>query len=308
MRIRLRTQSTEELFRVRENAIDEARTRANNLALYLARARARDFRDNHDYVRARVLARARDLARNLARDLARDPVLARNRDPYFDRPPVLPRDPARARTLAHDLARARDLARNQERFHSIGRSHGIVRSRDLGRATKEAQRIMSCLDTAAQLDAKLQVQRTSRIAGLLIELNVLLLPCQHRTRYRREFQAELRNLSDAEADRRSRVMYAVRQLSHVWALRASLLAPGEPRIFRSYRLACWILRSEWRTWGLLGPLMALAAVNVFLQQGWGSIFWALPGVVTFYASVEWLRKRWGVSVKRRSQTGSSSSE
>ncbi|MEO3861968.1 hypothetical protein [Acrocarpospora sp. B8E8] len=36
-----------------------------------------------------------------------------------------------------------------------------------------------------------------------------------------------------------------------------------------------------------------------LQQGWGSAFFTLPGVVAFYAGVEWLRHRWGVEVARR---------
>lgn len=54
------------------------------------------------------------------------------------------------------------------------------------------------------------------------------------------------------------------------------------------------MASEWRTWGLLGPLLGAAAVNVHLSQGWGSAFFTLPSIAAFYAGVEWLRKRWNI--------------
>ncbi len=64
------------------------------------------------------------------------------------------------------------------------------------------------------------------------------------------------------------------------------------------RPMCWVLASDLRTWGMLGPVMAIAIANVHAEQGWGSAFFTLPGVVAFYAGVEWLRHRWGIEVKR----------
>jgi hypothetical protein len=49
--------------------------------------------------------------------------------------------------------------------------------------------------------------------------------------------------------------------------------------------------------------MTLAAfVNVVEEQGWGSAFFAVPTMVTFYVGVEWLRKRWEVKVKSRGRS------
>ncbi|MFD9950489.1 hypothetical protein ACFWYW_33580 [Nonomuraea sp. NPDC059023] len=346
MNIRHQNHPAENLSRVRDIAIAEARVLARNraciraLARTLDRANARAFDLDIALLYARDLATYPDPDINLATDianvhdhdhasdLASDLASAVNR--AFDsvlgfkyvranaRALVrdLAHDPDRAcgfncsrdfaRDLAHDVTRARDCARALHRAHDLIRVRGLADA--LVGAAEQAQHLASRLDTAAQSDAQLREQRASRAAGYLIELNVRLLPRQHRSRYRQEFQAELLSLADAGASRWSRVMYAGRQFSRVLELRASLLAPGEPRLFRSYRMACWILSSEWRTWGLLGPLMALAAVNVFLQQGWGSAFYTLPGVVAFFAGVEWLRKRWGISVKRRSQTGSPDSK
>ncbi|SDI30790.1 hypothetical protein [Nonomuraea jiangxiensis] len=70
----------------------------------------------------------------------------------------------------------------------------------------------------------------------------------------------------------------------------------------------WVLTSDWRTWGLLGPLLAFAIVNVFLQQGWGSASFTIPAVMAFYAGVEWLRKRWGVEVEPRRRDHNASAE
>ncbi|SPL89486.1 unnamed protein product [[Actinomadura] parvosata subsp. kistnae] len=53
--------------------------------------------------------------------------------------------------------------------------------------------------------------------------------------------------------------------------------------------------------------MAVALVNVFLQQGWGSAFYTFPAVVAFYAGVEWLRKHFGVEVKPWKRNRNSSS-
>jgi hypothetical protein len=140
----------------------------------------------------------------------------------------------------------------------------------------------------------------SRTAEGLLRTALKWLPAEHRGRYAEEFGAEQRKLSKPLRQ----VLYALRQMRHVLQLRAALLNPDQPS--RLHRAACWILASEWRTWGLLGPLMACAIVNVFLQQGWGSAFFTIPAVVAFYVGVEWLRGRWDVEVKRRSHPGRNS--
>lgn len=68
------------------------------------------------------------------------------------------------------------------------------------------------------------------------------------------------------------------------------------------KTAHWVLASNRRTWWPLGSLLALAALNIHLSQGWGSAFYTLPGIVSFYAGVEWLRHRWGIEVKPKSST------
>ncbi|MGW6499307.1 hypothetical protein [Nonomuraea angiospora] len=147
----------------------------------------------------------------------------------------------------------------------------------------------------------------SQPARRLIDIEIRLLPAAYRQRYAEELLSELHDLTQARANSLSQLLYVFRQLRRVWQLRAALQAPGQARFHRLHRAACWILASDWRTWVLLGPLMAFAIVNVFLQQGWGSAFFTIPAIVAFYAGVEWLRKRWGVEVKpwRRSRKGSS---
>ncbi|MFF4416666.1 hypothetical protein ACFYY8_29435 [Streptosporangium sp. NPDC001559] len=69
--------------------------------------------------------------------------------------------------------------------------------------------------------------------------------------------------------------------------------------------ARWVLASNWRTWGPLGSMMIFAAVNVYRSQGWGSVFYTLPTIISFNVGVEWLRHRWGIEVKpKRSAEGS----
>ncbi|WP_271215882.1 hypothetical protein [Streptosporangium carneum] len=128
-----------------------------------------------------------------------------------------------------------------------------------------------------------------------------LLPAQHRSRFTEELKAELYDLAQAKATGAMQIMYALQQLGRVWELRIALQAPDQPRFYRLYQAACWVLTSDWRTWGLLGPLLAFGVINVNLSQGWGSALFTLPGIVGFYAGIEWLRKRWGVEVKRRSR-------
>ncbi|MEU5863475.1 hypothetical protein ABZ815_20060 [Nonomuraea sp. NPDC047529] len=139
----------------------------------------------------------------------------------------------------------------------------------------------------------------SHSARLLINIEIRLLPAAYRKRYAEELLSELHDLTQAKVNLLSQLLYVFRQLRQVWQLRAALQAPGQARFHRLYRAACWILASDWRTWVLLGPLMAFAIVNVFLQQGWGSAFFTIPTVVAFYAGVEWLRSRWDVKVKAR---------
>lgn len=142
---------------------------------------------------------------------------------------------------------------------------------------------------------------TSRSAEHLVARMMRLLPAQHRGRYAEELNAELYDLAQAKATGAMQVIYALQQLGRVWELRAALRAPDQSRFRRLHRVACWALASEWRTWGLLGPLLAFGVINVNLSQGWGSALFTLPGIVSFYAGVEWLRRRWGVEVKRRNK-------
>ncbi|MBB2741934.1 UNVERIFIED_ORG: hypothetical protein FHR35_001756 [Microbispora rosea subsp. rosea] len=131
----------------------------------------------------------------------------------------------------------------------------------------------------------------------LVDQVVRILPQEYRDRYQEEFRAEIHELAQAKATKTLQIIYVAQQLRHVWQLRNALQAPDSPRMRRLHQVACWILASDWRTWGLLAPLMILGIVNVHLQQGWGSALFTLPGVVTFYAGVEWLRKHWNVRVK-----------
>ncbi|GAA0389557.1 hypothetical protein Acor_77000 [Acrocarpospora corrugata] len=64
-------------------------------------------------------------------------------------------------------------------------------------------------------------------------------------------RAELSDLAQAKASKAMQIVYAVEQLRRVWQLRAALKAPDRSRFFRSHRLACWVLKSEVRTWGLV---------------------------------------------------------
>ncbi|MER6505927.1 hypothetical protein ABT158_03900 [Nonomuraea sp. NPDC001636] len=138
-----------------------------------------------------------------------------------------------------------------------------------------------------------------RVAWRLLVQATCLLPHEHRGRFFEEFQSELLAMAEARVPLTRRLLYMACQMRHIVQLRTVLQFPLDPPFSGLRRAACWILASDWRTWGLLGPLMAFAIVNVFLQQGWGSAFFTIPAVVAFYAGTEWLRSRWGVSVKPR---------
>ncbi|MBF8189383.1 hypothetical protein ITP53_27340 [Nonomuraea sp. K274] len=152
---------------------------------------------------------------------------------------------------------------------------------------------------AATFTADLPVSVVPRVAEWAIAVEARLLPIGHRGRFFHEFHSEPHDLACANATQWTQVVYTLRQLGRVVQLRAAIRAPDRPWFSRVHRLACWVLASDWRTWGLLGPLTAFAIINVHLQQGWGSALFTLPTIVAIYAGVEWLRNRWGVTVKRR---------
>ncbi|GLX02120.1 hypothetical protein Misp02_62060 [Microtetraspora sp. NBRC 16547] len=97
------------------------------------------------------------------------------------------------------------------------------------------------------------------------------------------------------------VLYALHQFARVWQLRRELQAPGRRRIEVLRRWACWVLASEARTWIPLGAVTIAAFHNVAVEQGWGSALLAAPTICLFYGGVQWLRKRWGVTVKDRNR-------
>lgn len=68
------------------------------------------------------------------------------------------------------------------------------------------------------------------------------------------------------------------------------------------RIACWVLASDLRTWGLLGPILGTGFIDITLEQGWGSALFTIPGVVGIALGVEWLRHRWGVKRHPRKDT------
>lgn len=68
------------------------------------------------------------------------------------------------------------------------------------------------------------------------------------------------------------------------------------------KVACWILASNFRTWGLLGPTLAYGLVDVTLEQGLGSAIYTVPSIVAISLGVEWLRHRWGVNRRPRSDS------
>lgn len=62
---------------------------------------------------------------------------------------------------------------------------------------------------------------------------------------------------------------------------------------------CWVLASNVWIWVILIPPMVAALYNVLVQQGWGSAVVSLTMVPVVYVGVERLRKRWGVTVRKR---------
>jgi hypothetical protein len=53
-----------------------------------------------------------------------------------------------------------------------------------------------------------------------------------------------------------------------------------------------------RTWSLLIPVMVAGLSQIMQSQGWGSVLWTLPTVVTIYEMLRRLRRRWNVTARR----------
>ncbi|RVX40757.1 hypothetical protein EDD27_3179 [Nonomuraea polychroma] len=197
---------------------------------------------------------------------------------------------------------------DRERAIDFYRHSCLVRaSLAIRRMIKDVEGLRTLRETATSQIAGSSRAKVPRCPKWLIGIAIYLLPAAHRERYEEELLAELHEQADSTPTI-VMVVYALHQLGRIWELRAALQAPERPMYHRLHRMLCWILASDWRTWGLLGPLMAFAIVNVFIQEGWGSAFFTIPAVVAFYAGVEWLRARWGVEVKRRRRDRTTSAE
>lgn len=303
--------------------LDRVLTSADELTSEVAAARSRcemlagatDLADIHASfgALAQDLVQGRDRVRKLTRELAQARVISYDLGWCGEHLAAYDRALRHMHAVAYDLARARDLARGHRSARTdLARSHGSARMHDVNDLHEVDHSVTVAADSLARFMDEIWQVRTvpwtpmpggrrasaaSRLTESLLALELQLLPTQHRARYAEEFHAELHDLAQARATKALQFLYALQQLRRVWQLRAALQAPYHPRLHRLHRLACWILSSDWRTWGLLGPLMAFAIVNVFLQQGWGSAFFTIPAIVAFYAGVEWLRSRWSVKVK-----------
>ncbi|MEU8404517.1 hypothetical protein AB0C28_55940 [Nonomuraea sp. NPDC048892] len=186
------------------------------------------------------------------------------------------------------------------------RGDGFLRLRqDLDKVMRTANLILPVLASAGEPDRRAAPggMRAHAAEWILLQL-VRQLPVRHRMRFAEEFYAELQTLANSRRGPTLMIKYSFYQSLRIWQLRMALQSHATPYLVQ--RAIRWLLVSEWRTWGLLGPLVVFAIVNVFLQQGWGSAFFTIPAVVAFYAGVEWLRSRWGVKVKalRRNRTTS----
>ncbi|MFF0578924.1 hypothetical protein [Streptosporangium saharense] len=283
---------------------------------------ARDLARDIDLVRELAFARTTaddiNLVHELAQVLARVSEIARLLEFEVDRARGVTKDLDFACDTAHNMAIALNFAQYLDHptigdpYLSIALAfvsptpiyHHLTREIDfhLARARDSANDIALRLESYEQASSTMSQPAEERMhvavsASWLVSLQMRLLPPQHRSRYGEELQAELHYLAQAKATPAMQILYALQQLSRVWAHRAALQAPDRPRFYRLHRTACWVLATEWRTWGTLGPLLVAGVINIHLSQGWGSALFTLPGIVAFYAGVEWLRKRWGVEVK-----------
>ena len=93
--------------------------------------------------------------------------------------------------------------------------------------------------TVATIEARPQVEekpgrapsddsKLPAAAAKLVELAVLLLPAADRARYCEEFRSELGELAETGATPEEQLIYGVRLLGQIWALRRELRSPEEP--------------------------------------------------------------------------------
>ncbi|MEU8275030.1 hypothetical protein ACFYOK_08430 [Microbispora bryophytorum] len=292
-------------------ALTQARAIADTAGLIRELAHALKLRKfNHN-----ELVRELALAYGHARDLAFALDLAVARHFADDAPPDLEPASSHARALTEVLhsARALDRVRVRALDPELARDPDQIRfTAKLDQLRYQARALDGYLQSiaielqkptttakTADVDASTERSSVAPVAQRLVTLTMVALPRMHRERYAEELRAELWDLAGAKATRSMQVLYAVQQLRRVWQLRNELRAPGRRRLDLLIRVVCWVLASDWRTWGVLIPLMVAALSNVIESQGWGSAFYTLPAVVGFYAGVEWLRRRWNVTVKRR---------
>ncbi|GAA1010712.1 hypothetical protein Aple_029940 [Acrocarpospora pleiomorpha] len=295
---------TAALSRARKHNDDlaDALTRARDLAYSREILVALNLSLNHAGSIADVIGAATEdaSAPSIASSLDRARILARNLigEPSFHRAAKRARVLSRGRSCSHILEPAQRLVSTLTTVRDRALDLGL----DLDRARRLAIELTQAdrrSEEQSAVDVAVLHQSVARSAELLVDTLTRLLPAHHRGRYTEELHTELYDLAEAKATRLMQVIYAVHQLRRVYQLRAALLDPDKPRFHRFHRAAFWILASQWRTWGLLSPPMVAAAFNVFLMQGWGSAFYTLPGIVAFYAGVEWLRTRWEVPPRRR---------
>ncbi|AQZ62651.1 unnamed protein product [[Actinomadura] parvosata subsp. kistnae] len=261
--------------------LDRARGRALRLAGTLEEARIPDLTSTP----LNVLDRSLDQARLLSRGITDERIIAgaRHRVRALTVMNACDRIFEPARTLAGTLDEVQIRARELDR--------------DLGQAVRLVRRLDKWLHQFEPAHVAAKRANVARPAVVLVDALTRLLPARHRSRYAEELHAELYELANAKATSSAQVIYSVHQLRRVLELRMAL--SGRVRLYHVRRAASWVLASEWRTWTLLGPFMVAAAYNVYWVQGWGSAFYSIPCMVGFYAGVEWLRKRWHVTVKRR---------
>ncbi|MEV0313544.1 hypothetical protein [Nonomuraea fuscirosea] len=139
-------------------------------------------------------------------------------------------------------------------------------------------------------------------ARRIIDITMLALPQQHRSRYTEELQSELSVLAAMRATNLMQIIYALQQAGRMWQVRAALQDPNKRRCESIYRLTCWLLSSDMRTWAVLAPLTVAALFDIVAKQGWGSAILAAPTAWGFYQGAHWLRKRLGVTVSGGGQS------
>ncbi|MER6171341.1 hypothetical protein [Streptosporangium sp. NPDC001681] len=262
-----------DLTHMHSHALDLCLEFANHIRYAIDRAKTLDLISNLDFVSTLDLAHDLHYALRGPRDLAKQL--------NFDR--------AYVHALIDTLSSASDI---------VGE---IVSTLDLKLAVLwEVERINQARTTSS-IEAPTRVT-VAPLAQKLVDLTMRALPVAHRRRYIEELRAELWDLAAKKATPSMQVLYAIQQLGRVWQLRCELHAPGHRRFEVLHQAVCWVLASQARTWGLIGFVTITALFDVVLQQGPGSAFFAVPTLVGFHSGVEWLRKRWNVTVESRSRS------